>query len=132
MANRHLSRSIVLQTLFEWDFMSTEEKDNVWNDKKIKEALKRNLKEFAPGLEDDIFVFSLVEEVNDRLLKVVTVARSGEAKVKRADLRKVLDDAFQAGAKAAASGERVRFPIIGALVRKDVKPRKAGKGFTAR
>ena len=43
--------------------MSTEEKDNVWNDKKIKEALKRNLKEFAPGLEDDIFVFSLVEEV---------------------------------------------------------------------
>ena len=63
MANRHLSRSIVLQTLFEWDFMSTEEKDNVWNDKKIKETLKRNLKEFAPGLEDDIFVFSLVEEV---------------------------------------------------------------------
>ena len=43
--------------------MSTEEKDNVWNDKKIKETLKRNLKEFAPGLEDDIFVFSLVEEV---------------------------------------------------------------------
>ena len=29
----------------------------------LKKALKRNLKEFAPGLEDDNFVFSLLEEV---------------------------------------------------------------------
>ena len=57
MANRHLSRSIVLQTLFEWDFNS--EKNNI----DIKEATKRNLKEFAPGLEDDVFVFSLLEEI---------------------------------------------------------------------
>jgi N utilization substance protein B len=63
MANRHLSRSIVLQTLFEWDFMFTQEKGNTWNDQKLKEALNRNLKEFAPGLEDDIFVSSLVAEV---------------------------------------------------------------------
>jgi N utilization substance protein B len=63
MANRHLSRSIVLQTLFEWDFMTAEEKGKVWNSEKTKEALNRNLKEFAPGLEDDIFVFSLTEEV---------------------------------------------------------------------
>ncbi|MFA5095374.1 MAG: transcription antitermination factor NusB [Candidatus Paceibacterota bacterium] len=63
MANRHLSRSIVLQTLFEWDFMTAEEKGKVWNSEKTKEALNRNLKEFAPGLEDDVFVFSLTEEV---------------------------------------------------------------------
>ncbi len=66
MANRHLSRSIVLQTLFEWDFMSAEGKGDLWNDKKTKEALNRNLKEFAPGLEDDIFVFSLVEQVLEK------------------------------------------------------------------
>jgi N utilization substance protein B len=65
MANRHLSRSIVLQTLFEWDFMSAEE-GGVWNDKKLKEALNRNLKEFAPGLEDDVFVLSLVEQVLEK------------------------------------------------------------------
>lgn len=55
MANRHLSRSIVLQTLFEWDF----------NGGKLdtKTTLERNLKEFAPGLEDDTFVSSLIEEV---------------------------------------------------------------------
>ena len=63
MANRHLSRSIVLQTLFEWDFMSAQKGDIIWDDKKVKESLNRNLKEFAPGLEDDNFVFSLVEQV---------------------------------------------------------------------
>jgi N utilization substance protein B len=56
MANRHLSRSIVLQTLFELDFSGDKKPD-------IEEALKRNLKEFAPGFEDDAFVFSLIDQV---------------------------------------------------------------------
>ena len=56
MANRHLSRSIVLQTLFEWDFNGAKEAP-------LKDAIKRNLNEFAPGLEDDEFVFSLTEQV---------------------------------------------------------------------
>lgn len=56
MANRHLSRSIVLQTLFEWDF-------NVTKKINVKEVAIRNLREFAPGLEDDVFVFSLLEEI---------------------------------------------------------------------
>lgn len=56
MANRHLSRSIVLQTLFEWDFQNG--KGNI-----AKEIAVRNLKEFAPGLEDDAFVFSLLDQV---------------------------------------------------------------------
>ena len=60
MANRHLSRSIVLQTLFEWDFSLAEKKESKEN---IDEMLKRNLKEFAPGHEDDTFVFSLIEQV---------------------------------------------------------------------
>ncbi len=63
MANRHLSRSIVLQTLFEWDFLPVEKKKEAASSDQIKEALKRNLKEFAPGLEDDNFVFSLLEQI---------------------------------------------------------------------
>ncbi len=66
MANRHLSRSIVLQTLFEWDFLSTEKKDKVLTDEEIKTILNRNLKEFAPGLEDDAFVFLLMETVTKK------------------------------------------------------------------
>ena len=63
MANRHLSRSIVLQTLFEWDFLPTDKKNEASTHSDVKEALKRNLKEFGPGLEDDDFVFSLMEEI---------------------------------------------------------------------
>ncbi len=60
MANRHLSRSIVLQTLFEWDFNGAKQ------DIDLKEAVQRNIKEFAPGLEDDAFVFSLAEQVEKK------------------------------------------------------------------
>ena len=71
MANRHLSRSIVLQTLFEWDFSSLEnlkdgtkkEKDPSLESEEIKKILDRNLKEFAPGLEDNNFVLTLLDEV---------------------------------------------------------------------
>lgn len=63
MANRHLSRSIVLQTLFEWDFLPSDKK-NINNPRaEIKEILARNMKEFAPGLEDDHFVSALIEKV---------------------------------------------------------------------
>ena len=63
MANRHLSRSIVLQTLFEWDFLPDDKKSNDSEREKFKDVLKRNLKEFAPGFEDDVFVFSLIDQV---------------------------------------------------------------------
>jgi N utilization substance protein B len=63
MANRHLSRSIVLQTLFEWDFSSKSTKDDGALSEELKAALHRNLKEFAPGLEDDVFVFSLLDQI---------------------------------------------------------------------
>jgi N utilization substance protein B len=49
MANRHLSRSIVLQTLFEWDF-------GVNKDEEPANMLSRNIEEFGPGLDDDTFI----------------------------------------------------------------------------
>jgi N utilization substance protein B len=63
MANRHLSRSIVLQTLFEWDFLPVERKNGLNVNAEIESLLKKNLKEFASGLEDDAFVFSLMDQV---------------------------------------------------------------------
>src|SRR3989338_4470549 len=62
MANRHLSRSIVLQTLFEWDFSLALKKSASIN-AELKKVLDRNLKEFAPGLEDDNFVLKLLGDV---------------------------------------------------------------------
>ena len=63
MSNRHLSRSIVLQTLFELDFNGL-----IGVGKKIKETeatLTRVAKEFAPGMGD----FSFVKELLDNLIK---------------------------------------------------------------
>ncbi|MBU3926110.1 transcription antitermination factor NusB [Patescibacteria group bacterium] len=63
MANRHLSRSISMQTLFEWDF-------NGCDDKKIKDVLDRNLKEFGPGLDDISFSKKLVNGVIKNRAKI--------------------------------------------------------------
>jgi nucleoid DNA-binding protein len=72
--------------------------------------------------------YSFINEVHEGLMKAAEVTRKGQVRIKRADIKAVLENAFMDGAKAAASGERVRFPVIGALVRKEVKARKAGKG----
>lgn len=56
MANRHLSRSIVVQSLFETDF----------NNKDGREAMEiflRNAQEFAPGMGDFSFMESLMKNV---------------------------------------------------------------------
>ncbi|NBU19865.1 hypothetical protein EBS43_00410 [bacterium] len=72
--------------------------------------------------------YSFINEVYEGVLKTAEVTRKGQVRIKRSDLKNCLETAFVNGAKAAASGERVRFPVIGALVRKEVKARKAGKG----
>src|SRR3990167_2016473 len=56
MSSRHLARSIVMQTLFEWDF-------NGCHDAKIEEILERNLLEFAPGEGDFSFTKNLTKNI---------------------------------------------------------------------
>lgn len=72
--------------------------------------------------------YSFINEVYEGVLQSAEVTRKGQVRVKRSDLKSLLENAFMNGAKAAAAGERVRFPVIGALVRKEVKARKSGKG----
>lgn len=60
MANRHLARSIVLQTLFEWDF-------NGRDNSKLREILHKNVEEFGPGLTDFSFIESLLESVINKI-----------------------------------------------------------------
>ena len=55
MATRHLARSIILQSLYEWDFYN--KKGN------LKDVVERNIKDFGPGLEDLDFIFKLSEGV---------------------------------------------------------------------
>lgn len=56
MANRHLARSIVLQTLYEWDFRK-------FPRERASVLLKRNIDEFAPGLTDADFLDELLSNI---------------------------------------------------------------------
>lgn len=52
MGSRHLSRQIVVQSLYEWDFLGRKTD--------LKEVARRNLQKFALGLKDEDFVFDLI------------------------------------------------------------------------
>ena len=56
MANRHLQRSLAMQSLFEWDFQGQDKG-------RTNEIVDRNVQEFALGLEDASFTKKLVEGV---------------------------------------------------------------------
>lgn len=59
MSQRHLSRSIVLQSLFEWDFEGRKREE-------IFPIFERNIREFAPGTSDRPFMEGLLKLVLDK------------------------------------------------------------------
>jgi len=63
MASRHLSRSIVMQSLYEWDFLDKSKGS-------LKEIVERNIEDFGPGLEDVGFVWDLVSGVEKHLTEI--------------------------------------------------------------
>jgi N utilization substance protein B len=62
MANRHLSRTVAMQSLYEWDF----------NDqtRPLSKITEFNIKQFAPGLEDPSFIFDLIKGVEKNLSEI--------------------------------------------------------------
>jgi len=68
MASRHLSRSIAMQSLYEWDF-SNKELD-------LNNVVERNLEEFGPGLEDKGFVWELITGVIEHLKEVDNIIKT--------------------------------------------------------
>ena len=66
MASRHLSRSIVMQSLYEWDFYDKKKQT-------LEEIAQRNLNDFGPGLEDKSLVWELVGGIQKHLLELDTI-----------------------------------------------------------
>ena len=63
MASRHLSRSIAMQSLYEWDF----------NGKKpdfLDRIVERNIQEYGPGLEDSGFIKQIIRGVTEHMPKI--------------------------------------------------------------
>lgn len=59
MATRHLGRTIVLQSLYEWDFYKKEGD--------LTHIVERNIDEFGPGMDEPEFVWNLVKGVIEHL-----------------------------------------------------------------
>jgi N utilization substance protein B len=55
MATRHLIRTVVLQSLYEWDFYNRK--------KDITEILERDMAEFAPGVDEPEFGWKILQGV---------------------------------------------------------------------
>ena len=62
MASRHLSRSIAMQSLYEWDF-SNGKID-------LKKITEKNIQEFGPGLEEKDFIWEMITGVIKHLSKI--------------------------------------------------------------
>ncbi|OGN01542.1 MAG: transcription antitermination factor NusB [Candidatus Yanofskybacteria bacterium RIFCSPHIGHO2_01_FULL_42_12] len=60
MASRHLSRSVAMQSLYEWDFRGRKEE-------MLSEVVERNIKEFAAGVEDPSFIRNLINGVIEHI-----------------------------------------------------------------
>lgn len=63
MSNRHLARSIAMQTLFEWDFRGQE------NDR-LPAILEHNLNEFGQGMNEKEFTVALINGTIASLKKI--------------------------------------------------------------
>lgn len=60
MASRHLSRSVAMQSLYEWDFHGKA-------DNELEKITEKNVEEFGKGLESYDFIWTLVNGVKDNL-----------------------------------------------------------------
>lgn len=63
MASRHLSRSVVMQSLYEWDFRGKK-------DEELPQIIEHNIKEFAPGVEDQKFIYDLTNKTIGKIAEI--------------------------------------------------------------
>ncbi|MDF1498063.1 MAG: transcription antitermination factor NusB [Patescibacteria group bacterium] len=74
MSSRHLSRSITMQSLYEWDFQSSVvdvvDKKNRFNKKKLDRIVQCNIKEYGLGMEKDDFISNVVNGVYKNLKEI--------------------------------------------------------------
>lgn len=68
MATRHLVRTVILQSLYEWDFYG--------RTTDITQVLERNLTEFAPGIDEPEFAWKILKGIAENLDEI-------DAKIKK-------------------------------------------------
>ncbi|OGM92467.1 transcription antitermination factor NusB [Candidatus Wolfebacteria bacterium RIFOXYB1_FULL_54_12] len=67
MATRHLIRSIILQSLYEWDFYKQKEE--------LTAVIERNLVEFGAGIDEPEFAWKLINGVIAHMPEIDNIIR---------------------------------------------------------
>ncbi|TSC96953.1 MAG: putative transcription termination factor [Parcubacteria group bacterium Athens1014_26] len=67
MATRQLARSVVLQSLYEWDFYK--------QDIDLAKIVERNIKEFSPGIDEPEFIWKLVKNIIEHKEEIDNIIR---------------------------------------------------------
>lgn len=62
MATRHLIRSIILQSLYEWDFYNKKED--------ITKVIERNLNEFGAGIDEPEFAWKILKGIIENIAAI--------------------------------------------------------------
>lgn len=62
MATRHLIRSIILQSLYEWDFYNKKED--------LTKVLERNLNEFGAGIDEPEFAWKILKGIIENIAAI--------------------------------------------------------------
>ena len=62
MATRHLIRTVILQSLYEWDFYGRKSD--------LPSILERNLAEFAPGIDEPEFAWKILKNIVEHLKEI--------------------------------------------------------------
>src|SRR5579872_7107483 len=67
MATRHLARTIILQSLYEWDFYNHEVD--------LPDIIDRNMKEFGPGIDEPDFVWRIAKGVIEHMKEIDSIIK---------------------------------------------------------
>ena len=73
MSNRHLARTIAMQSLYQWDFGGK-------TNESVDDIIGNNLREFAPDFDDKGFVADLVNNTVGKI-KETPVVKDGQVTV---------------------------------------------------
>lgn len=65
MATRHLIRTVILQSLYEWDFYGQKID--------LTKILERNLTEFAPGIDEPEFAWKILKRIAEHKKEIDTI-----------------------------------------------------------
>lgn len=65
MATRHLIRTVILQSLYEWDFHNQK--------KDLTNVIERNLNEFAPGIDEPEFAWKIAKGIAEHLSAIDSI-----------------------------------------------------------